>query len=207
MLHYLLPSAVAILLVGCQSGNPYQAESLPLPPAPAAAATHFDASAYPAKVNSRTYSYWCWHDQYVTARPIVSTVDNAQHILAEQLEQYGLRPASSAEQCQLTVQLTRSQRQYERRVYDNLPSANYGFGYRHGDPYYDRHRYSGIGVNLPIGSHRYTEYYQLLTLTFTDAQTQQPVWRTQSSVSSDLQGQTTEKALRQAIDNMLSSYR
>lgn len=205
MLRYLLSSAATVLLVGCQAGNPYQAESLPLPPAPAAAATHFDASAYPVKADRKTYSYWCWHDQYAT--PLASTQDDAQRILAEQLEQYGLRPASSADQCQLKVQLTSSQHQYERRVYDDFPSANYGYGYGYGDPYYDRHRYSGIGVNIPIGSRGYTEYYQQLTLTFTDAQTQQPVWRTQSSVSSDLQGQTTEKALRKAIDSMLSSYR
>lgn len=207
MLRYLLSSAATVLLVGCQSGNPYQAESLPLPPAPAAAATHFDSSAYPAKTHRKTYNYWCWHDQYAIPAPLASTQDDAQRILAEQLEQHGLRPSSSANQCQLKVQLTSSQQQYERRVYDDFPSANYGFGYRHGDPFYDRHRYSGIGVNIPIGSRSYTEYYQQLSLTFTDAQTQQPIWRTQSSVSSDLQGQTTEKALRKAIDSMLSSYR
>lgn len=207
MRRYLLSSAATILLVGCQSGNPYQAESLPLPPAPTAAAAHFDASAYPVKTDRITYSYWCWHNQYVTTAPTASTNDDAQRVLAEQLEQYGLRPASSAEQCQLKVQLTSSQRQHERRVYDDFPSANYGFGYGHGDPYYNRHRYSGIGMNIPIGPRSYTEYYQLLTLTFTDTQTRQPVWRTQSTVSSDLQGKTTEKALRQAIDNMLSSYR
>ena len=105
------------------------------------------------------------------------------------------------------MQLGSSQRQHERHVYDDYPWANYGDGYGHGDAYYDRHRYSGIGVNMPIRSRSYTEYYQQLTLYFTDAQTQQSVWRTQSTVSSDLQGQTTEEALRKAIANMLSSYR
>ena len=207
MLRYLILSTAAVFLAGCQASNPYQAESLPLAPAPTAAATHFDSSAYPVKTDRKTYSYWCWHNQYATPAPIASTENDALRILAEQLEQYGLRAAPSAEQCQLKVQLTSSQRQHERRVYDDFPSANYGFGYGHGHPYYDRHRYSGIGVNIPIGPRSYTEYYQQLTLTFTDAQTQQPVWRTQSTVSSDLQGQTTEKALRKAIDSMLNSYR
>ncbi|QEY59706.1 DUF4136 domain-containing protein [Pseudomonas sp. C27(2019)] len=207
MLRYLILSTAALLLVGCQAGNPYQAESLPSAPAPTAATTHFDSSAYPVKVDRKTYSYWCWHDQYAAPTPIASTENDALRILAEQLEQYGLRAAPSAEQCQLKVQLISSQRQHERRVYDDFPSANYGFGYGHGHPYYDRHRYSGIGVNIPIGPRSYTEHYQQLTLTFTDAQTQQPVWRTQSTVSSDLQGHTTEKALRKAINSMLSSYR
>ncbi len=48
MLRYLLLSTGAILLFGCQANNPYQAQGLPLPAAPAAAATHFDKSAYPA---------------------------------------------------------------------------------------------------------------------------------------------------------------
>lgn len=207
MLRYLLPSVAALLLVGCQASNPYPGESLPLPPAPAAAATHFDASAYPAKINSKTYSYWCWHNQYVIPAPIASADNVAQRILAEQLEQHGLRPAASAEQCQLHVQLTSRQRQHERREYDDFPSANYGYGFGQGDPYYDRHRYSGIGVNIPLRSRSYTEYYQQLTLSFSDAQTQQSVWRTQSTVSSDQQGQTSEEALRKAIEAMLSSYR
>lgn len=207
MLRYLALSTATVFLVGCQAGNPYQADSLPLPPAPAAAATHFDSSAYPAQTNRKTYNYWCWHDQYAIPAPIASAEDDALRILAEQLEQYGLRPAASAEQCQLKVQLTSSQRQHERRVYDDFPSANYGAGYGHGHPYYERHRYSGIGVNIPISPRSYTEHYQQLTLTFTDAQTQQPVWRSQSTVSSDTQGQTTEQALRKAINTMLSSYR
>ena len=35
-------------LAACQSSNPYVAQSRPLPPAPAQAATTFDRSAYPA---------------------------------------------------------------------------------------------------------------------------------------------------------------
>lgn len=48
MLRYLLFSIGATLLLGCQASNPYQAQGLPLPAAPANAATHFDNSAYPA---------------------------------------------------------------------------------------------------------------------------------------------------------------
>ena len=51
----LLP--LLLLLAACQSDNPYQASSLPLPPAPAAAANSFDASFAPAADKAR------WHAQ------------------------------------------------------------------------------------------------------------------------------------------------
>ena len=55
----LLP--LLLLLAACQSDNPYQASSLPLPPAPAAAANSFDASAYPAAPRDwARYQHWRW---------------------------------------------------------------------------------------------------------------------------------------------------
>ena len=60
-------TAIAILilplLAACQSQNPYQAESLPMPPAPPGAATTFDRSAYPAAPRDYgRYRSWSWLD-------------------------------------------------------------------------------------------------------------------------------------------------
>ena len=52
MRSYLCLGAITLCLVGCQASNPYQGERVPLPPAPAAAATHFDRSAYPAPTST-----------------------------------------------------------------------------------------------------------------------------------------------------------
>ena len=200
----LLLSATALVLAGCQASNPYQGESTPLPPAPAAAAQHFDASAYPAPAQLKNYSYWCWPN---AAAPNALLDDSAQRILAEQLEQYGLRPAQSTEQCQLQVQLRSQHGQRERRSYDDYPSAHYGVGYGRSRGYHDRYRHSGIGVDFPITPRSYTEHFQQLTLTFTDAQTQQLIWRTQSTAVADSSGRTSEEALRKTIDSMLQDYR
>lgn len=200
----LLFSAIALVLVGCQTGNPYQGESVPLPPAPAAAATHFDTSAYPAPSNTKNYVYWCWH---TSATPSASLADTAQRVLAEQLEQYGLRTAQSAEQCELQVHLSSQHNERVRHDYNHYPSLNYGVGYGRNHSFHNRHGYSGVGMNVPITPRSYTEYRQQLTLTFTDKNTQQAVWRAQSSVSSNSQGQTSEEVLRKALSSMLDSYR
>lgn len=203
MLRHLALNTAAIVLFGCQTPNPYQAQSTPLPPAPAAAATHFDSSAYPASTDKKTYNYWCWHTP-LSAQEL--SQDTAQRVLTEQLEQYGLRAASSVQQCELKVQL--SSQPNQRRRYDdyNYPSAYYGYGYGGGHPFNDRYRYSGIGIGIPITSRSYIEHYLQLTLSFTDAQTGATVWQAQSEIASNQQASTSEKALRKAINSMLSSY-
>lgn len=203
----LFVSAAVVVLSGCHAGNPYQAESLPLPPAPVAASTHFDRSAYPALRQDKNYDYWCWV-QPQAASGVMATADQVeQRVLAEQLEQYGLRPAQSTEECQLQVQLRSQHGQRERRSYDDYPSAHYGVGYGRSRGYHDRYRHSGIGVDFPITPRSYTEHFQQLTLTFTDAQTQQLIWRTQSTAVADSSGRTSEEALRKTIDSMLQDYR
>ena len=200
----LLLSATALVLAGCQASNPYQGESIPLPPAPAAAAQHFDASAYPAPAQLKNYNYWCWPN---TAAPNALLNDSAQRILAEQLEQYGLRAAQSAQQCELQVHLSSQHSERVRHDYDNYPSLNYGVGYGHHRSLHNRHGYSGLGLNVPITPRRYIEYRQQLTLVLIEQQSQQPIWRTQSSVSSNQHGQASEEALRNAFRAMLESYR
>lgn len=207
MLRHLLFSAGSILLLGCQASNPYQAESLPLPPAPTEAATHFDASAYPAAIDKKTYTYWCWHDQALNLTPSGDVLAVERQVLAEQLEQYAFRPASAIERCELKITLSSQHSQRIRRDYNDYPSAHYGYGYGPSYPYHDRYRRSGIDVDFPITARTYTEYYQQLTLTFTDAQTGQTIWRGQSAVAGQQQTQPDETALRKAINTMLENYR
>ena len=210
MLRYLLLISVApLILLGCKTSNPYQAAGLPLPPAPAAAATHFDSSGYPAQARLKNYNYWCWYNQDSSQANAVYTQNTAQGILAEQLEQHGLRAASTIGQCELKVQLSSQQNQRVRYDHSDYPypTANLGYGYGGRHSNYDRYGHSGIGMNIPITPRAYTEYYQQLTLSFTDSQTGQSVWRGQSSVSSNQNAQPSEQGLRDAINTMLNSYR
>ncbi|HHX34963.1 MAG TPA: DUF4136 domain-containing protein [Gammaproteobacteria bacterium] len=209
LLRYLWLSVASLTLIGCQASNPYQAEGLPLPPAPAAAATYFDTSAYPAPTKFKTYTYWCWHNQDPSQAHTVYTHNTAHSILAEQLEQYGLRPAALDRPCELKVQLSSQQGQRVRHnYYDHpYPSANFGYGYSGRHSYHDRYRHSGVGVNFPMTARSYTEHYQQFSIYFTDAQTGQTVWQGQSAVSSDQHAQTSEQAVRTAINEMLGNFR
>lgn len=203
MLRYLCMTVCPALLLGCQSSNPYQAESIPLPAAPAHVAEHFDTSSYPVIAQRKDYNYWCWSTANQQSPPVAYPADSPQQILAEQLEQYGLRPAASFAQCELQVQLI-SQQHSQPVHYDYYPSAYYDYGY--GRPFHDRYRHSGIGINVPLTPRSYTHYYLQLQLSFTDAHTGQGVWRGHNTVSSDQYGQTSARVLRQAINNMLDNY-
>ena len=105
MLRYLLFSIGATLLLGCQASNPYQAQGLPLPAAPANAATHFDNSAYPAVTANKTYTYWCWNEHSTQSLYSDATQSVERQALAEQLEQYAFRPASSSNPCELKISI------------------------------------------------------------------------------------------------------
>jgi len=128
---------------------------------------------------------------------------SAQAILAEQLEQYALRPADSIEQCELQVQLS-TQHSSHRVVYDHYPSAYYGYGYGH--PFHDRYRHSGFGMHMPIYPRSSIHYSLQLQLSFTDAATDRLIWRNVNTVNSDQYGQATEQALRKAFTRMLNSF-
>ena len=199
-------STGAILLFGCQANNPYQAQGLPLPAAPAAAATHFDKSAYPAVTDKKTYTYWCWNELSTQSLYSDATQSVERQALAEQLEQYAFRPASSSNPCELTITINSQYGQQTRRDYSNYPSAHYGYGYGRSHGYHDRYRYSGIGMDFPIIPRTYTEHFQQLTLTFTDAESGQTIWQTQSQITSNQHAQTSETALREAINKMLKDY-
>lgn len=209
MFRFFLLSTAAALLLGCQASNPYQAEGLPLPPAPSEAATHFDRSAYPAPVRSTDHKYWCWHNQAENPANQSYPQDSAQSILAEQLEQYGLRAATPQQPCQLKVQLSSQNNQRQRPVYYDYPypSASFGYGYGGRHSYHDRYRHSGIGLTVPLTPRAYTEYYQLLHVSFTDAHSGQLIWQNQSTVTSNQQGQISAQTLRSAMSKMLNSYR
>ncbi len=206
MLRYLLLSTGAILLFGCQANNPYQAQGLPLPAAPAAWATHVDKSAYPAVIDKKTYTYWCWNELSTQSLYSDATQTVERQALAEQQEQYAFRPASSSNPCELKITINSQYGQQTRRDYSNYPSAHYGYGYGRSHGYHDRYRYSGIGMDFPIIPRTYTEHFQQLTLTFTDAESGQTIWQTQSQITSNQHAQTSETALREAINKMLKDY-
>lgn len=200
MARYLYALALPVLLLGCQINNPYRAESVPVAQI-TSHPTHLTDSSQVSKT-PHDYRYWCWatHSQAIILDQLPGS---AQAILAEQLEQYGLRPAESLEQCELQVQLS-TQHSSHRVVYDYHPSPYFGYGYGH--PFHDRYRHSGFGVNIPIYPRSSISYSLQLQLSFTDAATDHLIWRNVNTVNSDQNGQVAEQALRKAFHQMLNSF-
>lgn len=86
----LLPIALA----GCQGSNPYVTSSRPLPPAPAQAATTFDASAYPAPVRDYGhYRSWSWRNGQLPSGAVGADPAQLADAVSGALDQHGLRPS------------------------------------------------------------------------------------------------------------------
>ena len=208
MLRYLLLSIIPFMLISCQASNPYQADGKPLPPAPPEAAQHFDRSSYPAQLGTQDYNYWCWQHLDANQSNPVYPPDSAQGIVAEQLEQYGLRAATYLQQCELKILFSsqhgqRTNYNYYDRPY---PSVSLGYGYGRFNTYHAHYRHSGIGINFPITPRAYTENYQQLTLSFIDAKTGQQIWQGRSTVSHQNNSTNSIPNLREAIRVMLDNY-
>ena len=89
----LLLSA-SLTLAACSSPNPYTEQSLPLPPAPAAAAQTFDHSSYPAPVRDYgRYHSWAWQAGQLPSGAGWADPAQIADLLSSALDQQGLRQA------------------------------------------------------------------------------------------------------------------
>ncbi|MFD2643685.1 DUF4136 domain-containing protein [Pseudomonas japonica] len=193
-----------LTLAACQGSNPYVASSRPLPPAPAQAASTFDASAYPAPPRDYgRYRSWSWRNGQLPAGS--ATADPAQlaEAVGSALDQRGLRPARTARGDLLVsadVRLERRLRQY--RDDDYYPYGGYGgMGYRHG--YYGNSY--GVYGSVPV-IRTYQVEVMVVRVDLFDAGSGQPVWS--ASAESDSRGSLAERAdaLREAVDKAMSGY-
>src|SRR5690606_28926856 len=88
----LITLCCCMLLHACTGSNPYQADTLPLPAAPALANQTFDMSAYPAPARDYAgYRNWRWKQP--PAASAWASSEQIQQSVAEGLDQRGLRPA------------------------------------------------------------------------------------------------------------------
>ncbi|WP_296269364.1 DUF4136 domain-containing protein [Pseudomonas sp. UBA6562] len=198
----LLPIALA----GCQSVNPYVASSRPLPPAPPQAATTFDASAYPAPTRDYgRYRSWAWRDGRLPRGSANSDPGQMAQMVAESLDQQGLRPARLGQPDLLVSADLRTERRTRQvRDYDSY------------DPYYNR-PYGGVGYggyrdgygaygSVPI-VRTYEVDVSVVHIELFDARDGQPVWS--ASAETGVGGQSLrdrENALRQTVQKALSGY-
>lgn len=193
-----------LALAACQGSNPYVADSRPLPPAPAQAATTFDQSAYPAPARDYgRYRSWAWRDGQLPAGN--ASTDSAQlaEVVSNALDQRGLRPARGGRGDLLVSAGMHTERRLRQYRDDDYPSyGGYGgMGYRHG--YYGNSY--GVYGSVPV-VRTYEIEVLVVRVDLFDAGSGQPVWS--ASAESGSQGSLADRdeALRKAVEKAMSGY-
>lgn len=194
----LIYAPLLLLLSACQqSPNPYQAEGLPYPPAPAAAAGHFDSSAYPpAPRDFALYRSWSWQNDQLPAGDDWASSQLLSDSLSGGLDQIGLRPAQNPAAPDLHVSAQLDIVEVEI-IQPRETGAYYGNG-----PYGDGY---GVGGRFPLRS-SYRQALIHLQINFFDAHSQQLVWRGNAEVPSSEDRTEQAESLRQAVRQALSNY-
>ena len=187
-------TAIAIfilpLLAACQSQNPYQAESLPMPPAPPEAATTFDRSAYPAAPRDYgRHRSWSWLEGRAPANDLADSISAG-------LDQYGLRPALNGPG-DVLVSARISQETRLRQYQDNL-GGYYGTG-----SHWDRH-YGAYG-SVPI-VRTYEQKVAVVRIELIDPRDRQVVWSGSGEAVAGKDQAAQADAMRVAIRAALDGY-
>jgi len=208
MPYRLLCLALLLLaLCACQGSNPYVASSRPLPPAPAQAATTFDASAYPAPARDYgRYRSWSWRGGQLPSGTADADPAQLADAVSGALDQHGLRPARGAAGDLLVSADMRLERRL-RQVRD----------YDYYDPYYGPSPYGGVGFggyrngygaygSVPI-VRTYEVEVMVVRIDLFDARNGQPVWSASAESGSDKSSpRDRESALRESVHKALSGY-
>jgi hypothetical protein len=192
----LLALICSLQLVACQSPNPYQADSRPLPPAPPQAAQQLDLSAYPAAPRDYArYRNWAWLGDRAPAGSAWASPELLQEIIGNALDQRGLRPARGGD-ADLRVTAELHQERRLRQVYDEVGSY-YGHG-RYGHDY-------GLWGSTPL-IRTYEEAVLVVQIELFDGRDGQPVWRGRGE-SLDHRGEAERaESLREAVRRALADY-
>lgn len=188
-------TAIAIfilpLLAACQSQNPYQAESLPMPPAPPEAATTFDRSAYPAAPRDYgRYRSWSWLDGRAPGG------DQLADSVSAGLDQYGLRPALDGPG-DVLVNARISQETRLRQYQDNV-GGYYGTG-----SHWDR-RYGAYGSGPIVRT--YEQKVAVVRIELIDPRDRQVVWSGSGEAVAGKDQAAQADAMRAAIRSALDGY-
>jgi len=188
-------TAIAILilplLAACQSQNPYQAESLPIPPAPPGAATTFDRSAYPAAPRDYgRYRSWSWLEGRAPGG------DQLADSVSAGLDQYGLRPALDGPGDVLVS--ARISQEIRLRQYQDNVGGYYGTG-----SHWDR-RYGAYG-SVPI-VRTYEQKVAVVRIELIDPRDRQVVWSGSGEAVAGKDQAAQADAIRAAIRSALDGY-
>jgi hypothetical protein len=187
----------SLTLAACQSPNPYTAQALPMPAAPASAAQTFDRSSYPAAARDYgRYRSWAWQNGQLPNGAGWADAAQIAEMLVDSLDQQGLRPAQSGAKPDLLV--SSSLRMERRQVQDYDRSGAYYGNSPYGNTY-------GLGASVPL-RRSYTQNVLIVTVQFIEASSGQVIWSNSAENSSSDDPAERRKMLRKTIQAALSSY-
>ena len=194
----ILLISTSLMLAACSSPNPYSPQSTPLPPAPAAAAQTFDRSAYPAAPRDYgRYRSWAWQDGQLPAGAGWADPAQIAELLANSLDQHGLRPAQGGAKADLLVS---SQIRTERRQVETYDDRGAYYGH---SPYGNTY---GVAGSVPL-RRTYEEHYLIVQVRLSEAASGVEVWSNSAENRSNDDDQAARnKVLRQTIQDALSNY-
>ena len=194
----ILLISTSLTLTACSSPNPYSPQSTPLPPAPAAAAQTFDHSAYPAAPRDYgRYRSWAWQDGQLPAGAGWADPAQIAELLANSLDQHGLRPAQGGAKADLLVS---SQIRTERRQVETYDDRGAYYGH---SPYGNTY---GVAGSVPL-RRTYEEQYLIVQVRLIEAASGVEVWSNSAeNRSSDDDQAARNKVLRQTIEDALNHY-
>ncbi|HEX8595954.1 MAG TPA: DUF4136 domain-containing protein [Pseudomonas sp.] len=201
--------ALCLGISACQTDNPYNASSNPIPPAPPQAATRLDMSAYPAPPRDYgRYRSWSWLNSQLP--PGSAWADSAQiaEAVSNGLDQRGLRPAQNPQAADIHVAADTRLETRLRQVRDDYYDPYYGgagLGYgRYGGPYRHGYGYGGYAT-VPV-VRTYQEHVVVVHISLFDARSGQPIWSASAETSSDGSLSNRTNALRTAVQKALTAY-
>jgi hypothetical protein len=192
---YLYACFAVLLLAACQQHNPYVADGLPYPAAPAMA-QGTDLSAYPAaRRDFGAYRSWGWAaGELPVSSGRITSAELAERIAGE-LEQHGLRQASGENRPDLLVRARL--RLSEVRI-EQPPETTIGYGY---GPYGSGY---GVGRSFPAGGSGERQIMRL-RIELNDSRDGQQVW-SGSAADVSLGSGAEPETLQELIRKTFSSY-
>lgn len=194
----ILLISTSLTLTACSTPNPYSPQSTPLPPAPAAAAQTFDRSAYPAAPRDYgRYRSWAWQNGQLPAGAGWADPAQIAELLANSLDQHGLRPAQGGAKADLLVS---SQIRTERRQVETYDDRGAYYGH---SPYGNTY---GVAGSVPL-RRTYEEHYLIVQVRLSEVASGVEVWSNSAENRTTDDGQAARnKVLRQTIQDALSNY-
>lgn len=191
---YLYACFSVLLLTACQQHNPYVAEGMPYPAAPANAGG-IDLSAYPpAPRDFSMYRSWSWANGELPASSgWVSSSELAERIAGE-LEQRGMRQAIGGNPADL---LLRARLRLSEVTIEQAPETTIGYGE---GPYGSGY---GIGRSYPAAGSGERQIMRL-RIEMNDSRNGQPVWSGSAadvSLGSGVEPETLQELIRKTLDS------